>query len=494
MKLFFLFLFCFLNLFGDGFSLQERLNSSIQLGKKPVAGYLQLSKDRSIDNTTYLYVKYALEEFRKQKVSFVLLDLDSPGGEVFSALKIVEELRKMDQEHKTAIVAFVDDWALSAGALLAYSCRFIGATSLASMGAAEPVTVSSDGVMQTASEKMISALRTEFAKTASLYGRNPLIAEAMVDKDKVLVIRNNEIVSLLEDNQILPTDTIITTKGKLLTLNAEQMADLKVSDFTVPAGGILSGRETIEKESFFSKDIVWIPYSDIKIDFFAFLSHPLVSSLLMLGLIIGIYGEVQNPGFGFSAILALSCLFFIILSTFATQLIGALEGIFLVLGLLLLVVDLAFLGFGFLGGLGLLFFLGGLIATLLPSLEGQSFSLDPSEAGVVVSEWFYRLSIFLATFLSGLIICFILSRFFWKKSVFARKLVLKESQKEENPSEQRPEKGSEGEAFSSLRPFGKVKIEGVVYEARAEEELIEQGTKVVVIDSSFSVLSVKEKK
>ena len=65
--------------------------------KEPaVAGYLSLSKDHSIDNTTYLYVKYALEDFRKQKVSFVLLDLDSPGGEVFSALRIVEELRKME--------------------------------------------------------------------------------------------------------------------------------------------------------------------------------------------------------------------------------------------------------------------------------------------------------------------------------------------------------------------------------------------------------------
>ena len=44
-------------------------------------GYLALSKEQAISNTTYLYIKYGLEEFRKEGVSFVLLDLDTPGGE-----------------------------------------------------------------------------------------------------------------------------------------------------------------------------------------------------------------------------------------------------------------------------------------------------------------------------------------------------------------------------------------------------------------------------
>ncbi|MES2198610.1 MAG: hypothetical protein V4489_00370 [Chlamydiota bacterium] len=472
--------------------LREKLSSSIVLGEYPLAGYLSLSKDGPIDNTTYLYVKYALEEFRKQKVAFVLLDLDSPGGEVFSALRIVEELRKMDEEHKIAIVALVDDWALSAGALLAYSCRFIGATSSASMGAAEPVTVSSDGSMQTASEKMISALRVEFAKTAELYGRDPLIAEAMVDKDKVLVIRQGKVTSLLEDSQILPSDQIITTKGKLLTLDAKQMIDLSVADFKVPAGGVLSGQTTLEKEPFFTESIQWISYSNWKIAFFSFLSHPLVSSLLMLGMMLGLYGEVQNPGWGFSAILGIFCLFFIILSAFATQLVGSLEIILAALGLLLLLIDLLFIGFGFLGGFGLLLFFGGLIAMLLPSLNGESFSLDPTGWGIVLSEWAYRLSFFLAVIFLGLIFCVVLSRFFWRKSIFARKLILKQVKEEKLEVEYRPARGTEGEAFSALRPFGKVMIEGRLYEAETEGEMIYEASKIVVVDSSKRTLLVRE--
>lgn len=496
MRTFILIFCCCLTLFGGEVKipLEEKLSSSIVLGENPIAGYLSLSKDQPIDNTTYLYVKYALEEFRKQKVSFVLLDLDSPGGEVFSALRIVEELRKMDEEHKIAIVALVDDWALSAGALLAYSCRFIGATSLASMGAAEPVMVSSDGAMQTASEKMVSALRVEFAKTAELYGRNPLIAEAMVDKDKVLVLRKGEIISLLEDSQILPDDQLITTKGKLLTLNAKELMNLSVADFMVPAAGILSGQDSLKKEAFFDRSITWISYSNWKIAFFSFLSHPFVSSLLMLGLMIGLYGEVQNPGWGFSAMLGLFCLFFIILSTFSTQLVGSLEIIILTLGLLLLLVDLVFMGFGFLGGVGLLLFFGGLIGLLLPSRNGEGFSLDPTNWGIVLSEWMYRLSLFLAIVFVGLIFCLVFSRFFWKKSVFAKKIVLKEVVEKKIEQIQRPIKGSEGEAFSSLRPFGKVLVKGALYEAETEGELIEQSSKIVVLDSSKRTLLVKEKK
>lgn len=495
MKILFFLFCCCIALFGQAIEvpLQEKLASTISLGENPIAGYLSLSKDQPIDNTTYLYVKYALEEFRKQKVAFVLLDLDSPGGEVFSALRIVEELRQMDEVHKISIVALVDNWALSAGALLAYSCRFIGATSLASMGAAEPVTVSSDGSMQTASEKMISALRVEFAKTAGLYGRNPLIAEAMVDKDTILVKRQGEIVALLEDSQILQEDEVIITKGKLLTLDAKQMMDLSVADFTIPAGGILSGQETLEKEPFFAKPIQWISYSNWKIAFFSFLSHPFVSSMLMLGMMIGLYGEIQNPGWGFSAFLGICCLFFIILSTFATQLVGFLEVIILVVGIVLLFVDLVFIGFGFLGGFGLLLFFGGLIAMLLPSLNGESFSLNPTDWGIILSEWIYRLSFFLAIVFFGLILCLTFSRFFWKKSIFAKKFILKQTKEEKKEVVYRPEKGTIGEAFSTLRPFGKVMIEGKIYEAESEGEMIALSSKIEVLDSSKRILRVREK-
>jgi len=492
MKIFLaLFFFCFSLAFGSE-PLEQKLSSSIRLGEGVKAGYLSLPKDKSIDNATYLYVKYALEEFHKQKVSFVLLDLDTPGGEVFSALKIAAELRKSDAENKIPVIAFVDDWALSAGALLAYSCRFIGTTSMGSMGAAEPVMISSDGRAETASEKMVSALRVEFAKTAEIYGRNPLIAEAMVDKDKVLVMRSGETVSLLEDAQIEKGDIVITTKGKLLTLDPVKMKELGVADFTVPAGDPLSGQVLLHAEPFFAKPIAWISYSNWKITFFSVLSHPFVSSLLVFCLMIGIYGAVQSQTFGLSAVLAISSLFFILLSTFAVKLVGSLEAISVGMGIVILIIDVFFFASGFLGGLGLILLLGGLIMMLLPSLGGEGFGPNFSEAGVFLSEWVYRLSVFLSAVLLGMVACIFLGRFFRRRNFFMKKMVLKETAESSEKKRPMPSGGSLGEAFSDLRPSGKVIIEGELYEAVTEGEFVVLGSKVVVLESLENRVIVKE--
>ncbi len=475
-------------------TLQKELSEAISLGENSVAGYLSLPKDRSIDNTTYLYIKYALESFRKQGVSFVLLDLDTPGGEVFSSLRIVEELRKMDVEYGIPIIALVDDWAISAGALLAYSCRFIGAKEQSSMGAAEPVTMSSDGKMESASEKMISALRVEFGKTAEFYGRNPLIAEAMVDKDTVLVLREGKVVSLLNDNQIEEKDYLISSKGKLLTLSGSLMQALGVSDFLLPSTQpALSGESILKEELFFSGSIRWISYSNWKIDLFSFLSHPFVSSFLVMGLMIGLYGSIQNPTFGFSTILTLCCLSLILLSTFATQLVGWLEVVFCFLGAALLILDLFLFGFGFLGLIAILFIIGGIFAMLLPSLEGVPFSYDPTYWGVVLSEWIYRLSLLLSSVLFALLFSAMCSRFLLQRGLLARKLVLKESPHKKEKIVDKPEKGSLGLSISSFRPFGKVEIDGTIYEAKTEGEFIEKGVYVEIIDFFGELLVVRER-
>ena len=492
----FLMICALLNLFvGPFLAASESKLDLIDLKGSPVAGYLHIPRDRSIDNSTYLYVKYALESFREAQVRFVLLDLNTPGGEVFAALRIAEELKKMDSEYHIPVVAFVDNWALSAGALLAYSCRFIGTVSEGSMGAAEPVTVSSDGKMETASEKMVSALRVEFAKAAEFYGRNPFIAEAMVDKDVALVFRNHEIVKLVDNTQIIKEgenpDLVINAQGKLLTLSAKQMQEFKVSDFVVP-DLLQGGQEKIRQEPFFQEaEIRWLSYHNWKIDFFAFLSHPFVASLLMMGLMIGLYGEIQHPGFGFSAALGLACLSLVLLSAFSTQLIGSLEIIIFLMGLILVVIDLFFIaGFGFVGVLGIFLFLAGLVAMLLPPLQG--FSWNPSEWGIQMSEWVYRLTLFLSVIFIFFAVVLPLSSFFFRRSAPFQRLVLQTPEESIGDPEILPELEAKGITFSALRPFGKVSIDDTLYEAETEGEFISPGSNIVVIAHQGKRVIVKE--
>ncbi|MBX9923790.1 MAG: hypothetical protein K2Y01_06740 [Rhabdochlamydiaceae bacterium] len=472
--------------------------AEIDLANEAKAGYLTIERDRAIDHSTYLYVKYALESFRKEKVRFILLDLNTPGGEVFSALRISEELKRIDQEDHIPVIALVDNWALSAGALLAYSCRYMGAVPQASMGAAEPVTVSSDGKMETASEKMVSALRTEFGNAAKLYGRDPLIAEAMVDKDLIIVQRRGKILSLPDRSQIQMSgkhpDVVISDQGKLLTLDTDQMRELGLVCFVVSSTATNGMEKLLSDPLFQGSSIEWLTYRDWKIGVFAFLSHPMVSSILMMGLMVGLYSLFQGNGLSISSAIGLFCLSLILLSSFATECIGFLEVIFLSLGLLLFLCDLFLLsGFGLLGGVGIALFLWGLVAMLLPPLQG--FSWDLNLWTVEMQEWVYRLSLFLSVILFSFVILFPLMGMFFRKTPMFRKFILPEIPPEKDSAlALLPPIGTIAIVFSSLRPFGKVQVGDTVYEAQTEEGWISSGKQVEILAHLGNKLLVKEKK
>ena len=58
---------------------------------------------------------------------------------------------------------------------------------------------------------------------------------------------------------------------------------------------------------------------DWKTQFFVFLATPLVSSLLFMGLIIGAYIEMNNPGLSLPGFIAGICLFLIVLPSFSLE-------------------------------------------------------------------------------------------------------------------------------------------------------------------------------
>jgi membrane-bound ClpP family serine protease len=509
-------------LLADSSSLENSLKEHIIYNHQGpnTIGYLHLAKDTPISESTYLYVKFALDNFKEIKVPFVVLDIDSPGGEVFAALKISQELKKLDSEHHIPVVAFIDNWALSAGALLAYSCRYIGITSDASMGAAEPVTASGDGKMESASEKINSALRAEFSNTARFYGRDPLIAEAMVDKDVILVQRKGQIIRLENESEVITTgddaDIVISRKGKLLTLDAKQLIDLQVADFSVPYQPLesLTKKEKEENRFPFSKFLIskqpffqQIPeanlqgFSSSKISFFTFLSHPLVSSLLMMGLIVGIYVEINTPGFGVFGAIALGCLSLILLSSFAAQTIQWLELIILFVGIILLMLEVFVLpGFGVAGVLGIILTLAGLFALMLPQMSNISFSFDKDQWSLGAVELIRRLGWLVGALLISMVLIGLISRFLTKRKGIYKRLVLQGEQDKEQgyvavlSDKDLPKVGAEGSVFSSLRPSGKVLIGGTLYDAQSDDFFLEKDTKITVLRIEGGKVIVRKQK
>lgn len=493
-------------IWGDDHVAIEKLKQQIHYNEQGPnsVGHIYIgNKNTEINQATFIYVKSALDHYKQTKPAFVILELDTPGGEVFAAERISDALKELDTQYNIPVVAFINNWAISAGAMLAYSCRTIAVVKDGSMGAAEPVTLQGQK-MEAASEKVNSALRADFANKARFFDRNPFIAEAMVDKDTILVQREGAIIKLNNDNQILATDTIISPKGKLLTLDSEQMMKYGVADILLPPAKLIPLTEQEKAtgkwpassmllfQSPFFKDIPEVTIDSYQMDwktkFFAILANPVVSSLLFLGLLIGFYMEISTPGFGLAGTVAVICLFFIILSSFALEAASWLELIFLLSGVAILLLELFVLPtFGLLGFFGILLFLAGIFGLMIPGIGSISFEYDTKTLNAAGEFFFKRLAWLLGTLFLSFLIMSLLGRFFLPKFAAFNRFVLKGNEQDASEGytsagkDLVPPEGATGFAATTLRPAGKVTIGDALYDAVSNGAFIEKGSSIVVM-------------
>lgn len=498
--------------------LQEKLQQHIRYNAEApnIIGHIIIEDHSSqISQSTWLYVKKALDYYKDTRPIFIILELNTPGGEVFAAQKISDALKEMDIQLSIPVVVYINNWAISAGAMLAYSGRYITTVKDGSMGAAEPIIMSETGEHKTASEKENSAIRTDFASRAGFFDRNPYIAEAMVDKDVILVLRDGKIIKLDSESQIKADganpDVIISPKGKLLTLSADQMYRYGVADMVLlperlqpitdaekesgkwPASKMLLFHQPFFKEipnaSIDSYQVDW------KTRFFALLSTPAVASMLMLGIMVGFYMEFSTPGFGLPGTVAVTCLILVILSSFALEIANWLELILLCIGLAIILVDVFVLPtFGLLGVIGALFFFGGLIGMMVPGIGSVSYEFDTNTFNAAGDSVLERIGWLCASIVLSFIIMVLLARFMTPKMAAYSKLVLQGNEQSgyiasDDPS-LLPQPGSEGVAAATLRPAGKVIIEDKLYDAISSGGFIEKDSSIVVLRLDGSVIVV----
>lgn len=495
-------------------NIQYNLDGPNTVGHIYIGGH-----DKHINEVTWLYVKSALEYYRETQPIFVILEINTPGGEVFAAQQISDALKNLDYIDSIPVIAIIDNWAISAGAMLAYSCRFIAVVDSAIMGAAEPVYQKGMEI-ESAPEKVTSALRADMATRAAFFDRSALIAKAMVDKDLIVVWRHGEgePLQLESEDQIITTgpnpDIVITRKGKLLTLDAKEMMKFDVAEIYLgrPKAPPLTPEERAVGFWPTSKSFLWqdsffaqIPNATIdayqmgwRLELFSFLTNPVVQSLLVLGLMLGFYLEIMTPGFGWAGSIALACVALIVLSSFSGTAVQWLEVVVLGVGILLLAIEVfAIPGFGFVGVLGLLFIAGGIISLVLPEI-GTLDSLINEGALTAAGHYFIEKLAWLAgTFIIGFIFIIVFSRFVIPKFAIFNRLV---SQGEQTgfvagaEVEELPPIGSLGAALSPLCPAGKALFSSKVYDVTSRGVFIKKGVEVVVVAIDNGRLIVDSKK
>ncbi len=159
----------------------------------------------TINNRLASNFEGVLKEAEKAKAEALILEIDTFGGRLDSAVRIKERL--IDTNINT--IAFINKKAISAGALVSLATRHIVMAPGSTIGAATPIRLTY-WEEKPASEKVISYFRKEMKSTAEANNHPGDIAEAMVDPDV-------EIKGVVD-------------KGKLLTLTTKEAIRLKVAE------------------------------------------------------------------------------------------------------------------------------------------------------------------------------------------------------------------------------------------------------------------------
>jgi membrane-bound serine protease (ClpP class) len=399
------------------------------------------------------YIKRVVHDAEKNSAKAIVFRINTFGGRVDAATQIKDAI--LNSKVKT--IAFVDKRAISAGSLIALSCEKIVMVPGALMGAT--TVVDQEGKKQ--SEKYQSYMRSEMRATAEKNRRRTDIAQAMVDETVV-------IPDLMDDST------------KLVTLTTEEAVKYKMADTTLSsveelkiAYG-LTGFDEIGIRSNWAEETV------------SFLNNPVVSSLLILVGLIGIFMEIKMGVWGVPGTVAVIALALFFGSGYILELASVTEIMLFVLGVILLLIEIFIIpGFGIVGILGIILMISGLFLGMLPS----SFMNDSNFVSLAIIQ-------LASTFIASAIVIYILSKVLPKTKVFNR-LILNDALSSKSGSVVKPSlenlTGTGGKAITDLRPSGLALINGNRVDVVTEGDYINHDSDIVVKKVEGSKVVVTKK-
>jgi membrane-bound serine protease (ClpP class) len=434
----------------------------------------QFNIKEQIAPSVWRQTKKVFTEAENLKADMILIHLNTYGGTVVDA----DSIRTKIINSKMPVWVFIDNNAASAGALISIACDRIYMRPGANIGAATVVNQSGEK----APDKYQSYFRSIMRATAQSHGadtivngkdtvikwfRDPIMAEAMVDEDVYI--------------------PGIIDSGKILTFTAIEAKEHGFCE------GIANNVEELLAQANIKKYEIkeFKPTTIDKI--IGFLTNPIVSGILIMAILGGIYFEMQAPGIGFALLVAIIAAVAYFAPLYLEGLAENWEIVLFVAGLILLAVEIFVIpGFGITGILGVSFIFIGLTLSLLNNVR---FNFENVEGrSVLVALLTVSLSLVAGFFLS----LWLSQKLFTARSGPFSKLALTSTQQKEDGFigvnlKQREMVGKTGVAHTVLRPSGKVEIDGDVWDAMSIDNFIEKGDLIIVVRQEAGQLYVTKK-
>ena len=303
--------------------------SLVCYGSDSLKVFYRIRLDQDIDKAAQRLVVLGLEKADEAEADYVLLDLDTYGGAVDAADSIRAALLRYDRP----VVAYVNMQAASAGALISIACDSIYMKTGSSIGAATVVDQSGN-VMP---DKYQSFMRGMMRSTAQATGRDPHIAESMVDTANVLSLTPEEAVKVGYCEGIYESEVEVAT------------AVAGDNDFVI---------KNMED------DLTWIDR------LIQFLLNPLLQSIFMMMIIGGIFVEIRTPGIGLPLVTAIVGALLYFAPAYVGHLAEHWEILMFVVGLVLIAIEIFVIpGFGVCGISGIVLVVVALALSMVDNVE-----------------------------------------------------------------------------------------------------------------------------
>ncbi len=391
----------------------------------------------------------------EMKADLILIHMNTYGGMVDAA----DSIRTKILNSGIPVYVFIDNNAASAGALISIACDSIYMVPGASMGAATVVSQTGEVVP----DKFQSYMRSMMRSTAEAKGRDPDIAQAMVDPS-VFVAG-------------------VSDSGKVLTFTTSEAIRHNFCQAEAKTIEEVIARTTTEEYELIHHSLSGM---DKVINF---LIHPMVSGILIMLIVGGLYFELQTPGIGFPLGVAVFAALLYFAPLYLEGIATYWEIILFGFGIVLLLVEIfALPGFGVVGILGLIFIITGLSLAMVDTVGTGPFYVDvmPLLRAVFI--------VIIAAFLS-LVLSLYASRKLLTTTTFGR-LALDTVQDSAEGftsafSDYSMMIGKTGTAYSILRPAGKVMIDNDIFDATVTSGFVDEGEKVEVVGYQTGQLFVK---
>lgn len=483
---------------------QEALREDIDDGEQINVQVIKLTDviEPKIEAFTYRQIDRAIAE----GANLIIFEVDSPGGSYMIGMNMALRIAELaDDDIRT--VAYIPKQAYSMAAIISLSCDQIFMHKDAQLGDAGIIRPDFENqVMRAVPEKLLSPLRQTLKTFAEKKNRPKALLEAMSFKDLVVYEvrhRDNGRIWYMSEDEIHESNgewikqaaVPESAKDLLVTVTGDRAVELKLATAVVQDMDDLKTWLNIPPEvKLHAVERTWID------NLIFTLTTPFMTGLLLFLALVCIYIELHFMT-GFFGILSALCFSVFFWSKFLGGTAGWLEVILFVLGVGCILMEVFVIpGFGVFGISGGLFVLGSLV------MASQTFSsITPAQDMQKLTETIGTLS---GSVVAVVIFAMLMSHFLPRIPIFNQMILTPENQAKMgrfNGPQLDPELtggalskaaliGKTGAALSILRPSGKAKIDGEIYDVVSEGPFIQAGTEIEVINVEGNRIVIREQK